>query len=52
MDNLIAVYGTLKKGYSNYNNHLRSSVYLGRGETKEKYPLLVEGLPYMVNKKG
>ena len=28
MDNLIAVYGTLKKGYGNYNNHA-SSVYLG-----------------------
>jgi gamma-glutamylaminecyclotransferase len=51
-DNLIAVYGTLKKNYSNYNHYLRSSKYVGNGKTKDKYPLIIEGLPYMVNKKG
>ena len=51
-DNLIAVYGTLKKGYSNYHNYLTNSKYVGGGKTQDKYPLLIEGLPYMVNKKG
>ena len=51
-DNLIAVYGTLKKGYSNYYSYLTNAKHLGRGKTQDKYPLLVEGLPYMVDKKG
>jgi len=51
-DNLIAVYGTLKKGYSNYHTYLRSAKYVGSGVTKDKYPLLVQGLPYMVDEKG
>ena len=51
-DNLIAVYGTLKKGYSNYHRFLSNSKYVGGGKTQDKYPLLIEGLPYMVNKKG
>lgn len=52
MDNLVAVYGTLKKGYNNYNSYLRRSVYLGGGVTTDKYPLIIRGLPYMVNQKG
>tara|TARA_R100001443_G_scaffold40029_1_gene53403 strand:+ start:781 stop:1938 length:1158 start_codon:yes stop_codon:yes gene_type:complete len=52
MDNLVAVYGTLKKDYSNYHHYLKKSVYLGGGKTKDKYPLLIEGLPFMVNQKG
>lgn len=51
-DNYIAVYGTLKKGNSNYYNYLTTSTYVGRGETLDKYPLLVQGLPFLVNKKG
>ena len=51
-DNVIGVYGTLKKGNSNYYHFLTSSKYVGRGETKDKYPLIVESLPYMVDKKG
>lgn len=50
--NLIAVYGTLKLNYSNYHRYLRSSKFLGSGNTVDKYPLLIEGLPYMVDKKG
>tara|TARA_R110002012_G_scaffold218587_2_gene389923 strand:- start:17504 stop:18664 length:1161 start_codon:yes stop_codon:yes gene_type:complete len=52
LDNVVAVYGTLKKGHSNYQHYLRSSKYVGGGVTQDKYPLLIEGLPYMVNKKG
>lgn len=51
-DNLVAVYGTLKKGYSNYNHYLTSSKYVGKGETKEKYPLVISGLPYLIEDKG
>jgi gamma-glutamylaminecyclotransferase len=51
-DNLIAVYGTLKKGYGNYYSYLTNAKHLGRGKTQYKYPLLVEGLPYMVDEKG
>lgn len=50
----IAVYGTLKKDYSNYWSYLndKSTKYVGRGKTQDKYPLVVSGLPYLVNKKG
>ena len=51
-DNLIAVYGTLKKGYSNYYAYLTNAKHIGRGKTQDKYPLIVDGLPYLVNKKG
>tara|TARA_R110000737_G_scaffold324421_2_gene337389 strand:+ start:1091 stop:2164 length:1074 start_codon:yes stop_codon:yes gene_type:complete len=51
-DNLIAVYGTLKKGYSNYYAYLTNAKHIGRGNTQDKYPLIVDGLPYLVNKKG
>ncbi len=51
-DNIIAVYGTLKKGFNNYFSYLTKATYLGSGKTQEKYPLIVEGLPYMVDKKG
>lgn len=49
---LIAVYGTLKKGYSNYHNYLTQSKYVGPATTTEKYPLLIDGLPYLLNKPG
>tara|TARA_X000001316_G_scaffold3980_1_gene864 strand:- start:816 stop:1865 length:1050 start_codon:yes stop_codon:yes gene_type:complete len=48
----VAVYGTLKKDYSNYSRYLRTSAYVGRGYTKDKYPLVIQGLPYLLNKKG
>jgi len=51
-DNLMAVYGTLKKGYSNYHSYLTSSKYIGSGETKDKYPLVISGLPYLIEERG
>ena len=51
-ENVVAVYGTLKKGYNNYSNYLTKSRYVGKGETIDKYPLVIEGLPYLVNRKG
>ena len=51
-DHLVAVYGTLKKGYGNYHRYLQSAKYIGRGETKDQYPLVVSGLPYLLEKKN
>ena len=51
-DNLIAVYGTLKKGYSNYHHYLTASKFIGKGTTKDKYPLIISGLPYLIEKSG
>lgn len=47
----VAVYGTLKYGHSN-NHYMKNEVHYGYGDTEDKYPLLIEGLPYLVNKKG
>tara|TARA_B100000212_G_C27359099_1_gene527329 strand:+ start:702 stop:1787 length:1086 start_codon:yes stop_codon:yes gene_type:complete len=51
-DHLVAVYGTLKKGYSNYHHHLRSSNFIGKGKTCENYPLVIKGLPYLIEERG
>ena len=50
--NIIAVYGTLKYGNGNYFRYLSKSKYISPAETKDRYPLLIEGLPYLVNEKG
>ena len=51
-ENVVAVYGTLKKDNSNYHNYLRSSRFLGSGETQTKYPLIISGLPYLLSSEG
>jgi len=51
-NNLVAVYGTLKKGYSNYYSYLTKATHVGRGLTQDRYPLVVQGLPYLLEKKG
>lgn len=48
----VAVYGTLKKDYNNYHHYLKGSAYVGSGETMNKYPLIINGLPYVMSKKG
>jgi gamma-glutamylaminecyclotransferase len=50
--NLVAVYGTLKRGNGNYNRFLSDSKFIGNGETFDKYPLIIKGLPYLIDKKG
>ena len=49
---LVAVYGTLKKGHSNFNNYLTQSNFLSSGVTLEKYPFIIEGLPYVSSDEG
>jgi len=51
-DNYIAVYGTLKRGYTNYWNYLSASKFVGKGKTEDKYPLVVSGLPYLIEEQG
>ena len=51
-DNLVAVYGTLKKGNSNYYHYLRNETFIGKGTTTMKYPMIVPGLPYVIDKPG
>ncbi len=51
-DNVVAVYGTLKKGFHNNHAYLSNSKFLGKGYTQDKYPLVVSGLPYLIDKKG
>ena len=51
--NYVAVYGTLKKGYNNYWNYLSGvSSFVGSGTTKDRYPLIIQGLPYLIKKIG
>ena len=40
------VYGTLKKGYSNYSKYLSEANYLGKYKTCEKYPLVIANERY------
>jgi len=51
-DNLVAVYGTLKRGYSNYHHYLRSSNFIGKGNTCDNYPLVINRLPYLIEERG
>lgn len=51
-DNLVAVYGTLKKGYHNYWSYLAGANHLGKGETLNRYPLIINGLPYLIDNAG
>jgi coenzyme F420 hydrogenase subunit beta len=48
----LATYGTLKKGYNNYNLHLTNSKYMGGGTTQEMYPLIIKDLPYLIEDIG
>jgi gamma-glutamylaminecyclotransferase len=49
---LIGVYGTLKRYGSNYDYHLADSIYVGKANTVEKYPMLIQGIPYVLDKPG
>lgn len=51
-DNLVAVYGTLKVNNSNYYSYLYNANHLGSGKTLDKYPLIVKGLPYLIDEVG
>lgn len=44
---LVAVYGTLKRGFGN-NRLLTEATFIGEGNTKAKYRLCINGLPYLI----
>ena len=50
--NLMAVYGTLKRGGGNHYGYLTNSNYVSNGETLNKYPMIDKGIPYVLSKKG
>lgn len=47
----VFVYGTLKKGKHNHGL-IRASKFVSKTKTKDKYPLIVRGLPYLVDHPG
>lgn len=53
-ENIVAVYGTLKRGKTNhFIMKLLSAEFLGEGKTAEKYPLTTDGmLPYLFDEAG
>ena len=49
---LVFVYGTLKKGFGNhrcFEEFGLKAVFKGRCQTREQYPLVVNGLPYLLD---
>ena len=46
----VFVYGTLKRGYSNYTRLLKDAVFLGKATTKTKWTMVGEGMafPYVL----
>jgi gamma-glutamylaminecyclotransferase len=52
---LVFVYGTLKRGFPNYDESLYGSCYCGIGKSVDTYPLLIAGKfysPVLVAEKG
>jgi gamma-glutamylcyclotransferase (GGCT)/AIG2-like uncharacterized protein YtfP len=48
----VAVYGTLKSGHGNHDRFLKDAYCLGAGWTCDRYPLIADGLPYLLDRKG
>lgn len=46
---VVAVYGTLKQGHGNHDRFLGTAHYLGSGTTADRYPLVINGLPYLLD---
>jgi gamma-glutamylaminecyclotransferase len=51
-DEIIAVYGTLKRGEPNHINWMGQAEYLGDGCTSQAYPMVVSSIPYLFNDPG
>jgi len=49
--NLIAVYGTLRKGFGN-NHYLGNSKFIASGETFDRYRMTGSGIPYLLQGKN
>jgi len=51
-EHLLAVYGTLKKGNSNYYHYLSKSSYIGKGKSADKIRMVGDGIPFALPKNG
>jgi len=51
-DHVVAVYGTLKSGHGNHDRLMNKAKFLGTGETFTKYPMVVSGIPYLIDRAG
>jgi gamma-glutamylaminecyclotransferase len=50
---LVFVYGTLKRGCGNHYTLQRADgMFVNRAVTAERYPLVVDGLPYLLDVRG
>ncbi|MAS81130.1 MAG: hypothetical protein CMF45_00415 [Legionellales bacterium] len=50
---LVFVYGTLQRAFGNHRTMQRTGGrFVGTAKTKEDYPLIVSGLPYLLDKEG
>lgn len=50
-DHLVFVYGTLKQGKRNHH-HMERAKLIGKATTRQAYPLIADGLPYLWNLPG
>ena len=48
---IVAVYGTLKRGFSN-NSVMGNSTYVASGKTMNKYPMVESGIPFVLPRVG
>ena len=51
-EHLLAVYGTLKKGNSNYYHYLSKASYIGKGKSVDKIRMVGDGIPFALPKNG
>jgi len=51
---LMAVYGTLRKGFGNYENYIKPAInsgkakFIGKGKTEKKYTMHCAGIPFVI----
>ena len=48
---IVAVYGTLKRGYSNHSV-MGTSKFVGSGRTMHTYPMVCSGIPFVLPRRG
>ena len=51
INHTVFVYGTLKSGYGN-NTLLYGSEFMGKAQTVDRYPMVVDALPFVLEDKG
>ena len=51
--NLVFVYGTLQREFGNHRvMEYAGGEFVGNAQTMDKYPLIVDGLPYLLDSRG